>query len=99
MSRKDRCPTWEEMCQVKDLFWDDEDVVMQFHVPSKDHVNNHPYCLHLWRPVYNSEPPLWFLEAKTCCGRIASWSDSNKYLTGTSKYLLKSTANLERRKA
>ena len=51
VSRKDRCPTWEEMCQVKDLFWDDEDVVMQFHVPSKDHVNNHPYCLHLWRPL------------------------------------------------
>jgi hypothetical protein len=50
VSRKDRCPIWEEMCQVKDLFWDDEDVVMQFHVPSKDHVNNHPYCLHLWRP-------------------------------------------------
>ncbi len=50
VSRKDRCPTWEEMCQVKNLFWGDEDVVMQFHVPSKDHVNNHPYCLHLWRP-------------------------------------------------
>jgi hypothetical protein len=50
VSRKDRCPTWEEMCQIKDTFWDDEDVVMQFHVPAKDHVNNHPYCLHLWRP-------------------------------------------------
>jgi len=50
VSRKDRCATWEEMCQVKDMFWDDEDVVMQFHVPAKDHVNNHPYCLHLWRP-------------------------------------------------
>ena len=50
VSRKDRCPTWEEMCQVKGMFWDDEDVVMQFHVPAKDHVNNHPYCLHLWRP-------------------------------------------------
>ena len=49
VSRKDRCPIWEEMCQVKDLFWDDEDVVMQFHVPPKDHVNNHPYCLHMWK--------------------------------------------------
>ena len=51
VSREDRCPTWDEMCQVKNLFWDDEDVAMQFHVPSKDHVNNHPYCLHLWRPI------------------------------------------------
>ena len=36
---------------MKNIFWDDEDVVMQFHVPAKDHVNNHPYCLHLWRPI------------------------------------------------
>ena len=51
VSRTDRCPTWEEMCEVKALFWDDEDCVLQFHPPKSDYVNNHPYCLHLWRPV------------------------------------------------
>lgn len=51
VSRKDRCPTWEEMCQVKALFWDAEDVVIQYHPRESDYVNNHPHCLHLWRPV------------------------------------------------
>lgn len=46
-----RTPTWEEMCFVKSLFWDDEDCVMQLHPPRSSYVNNHPYCLHLWRPV------------------------------------------------
>ena len=46
-----RCPTWEEMCRVKDLFWDPEDAVFQIHPPEKEYINQHPYCLHLWRPV------------------------------------------------
>jgi hypothetical protein len=46
-----RCPTWTEMCRVKELFWDDDDCVMQLHPPKADWVNNHPYCLHLWCPV------------------------------------------------
>lgn len=49
VSRKDRCPTWEEMCQVKDLFWGPEDCVVQFHPPKAEYVNLHPFCLHLWR--------------------------------------------------
>ena len=51
VSRSDRCPTWEEMCQVKDLFWGDDDCVIQYHPPKRDYVNIHPHCLHLWRPV------------------------------------------------
>ena len=50
-SLSNRCPTWEEMCKVKALFWDDEDAAMQLHPPRYDWVNNHSYCLHLWRPV------------------------------------------------
>lgn len=46
-----RCPTWEEMCRVKDLFWDSTDCVMQLHPPEADWVNNHSFCLHLWRPI------------------------------------------------
>lgn len=44
-----RCPTWDEMCQIKDLCWDPEDCVIQYHPPRSAYVNNHPYCLHLWR--------------------------------------------------
>jgi len=51
VSLPNRCPTWDEMCKVKELFWDDEDCVVQFHPPKRDYVNLHPYCLHLWRPI------------------------------------------------
>jgi len=47
---KDRTPTWEEMDRIKRLFFKDHEVVMQLHVGVEDHVNIHPYCLHLWRP-------------------------------------------------
>ena len=51
-----RCPTWAEMSFVKDLFWDEEDCVMQLHPPKSQYVNNHPYCLHLWRPTSQAIP-------------------------------------------
>jgi hypothetical protein len=47
----ERTPTWEEMCYVKSLFWDDEDAVIQIHPPASEYVNQARYCLHLWRPV------------------------------------------------
>jgi hypothetical protein len=53
---KPETPTWEEMCEVKDLFWSKEDCVMQLHPPESEYVNNHPHCLHLWRPVNRSIP-------------------------------------------
>ena len=56
VSRRDRCPTWEEMCQIKALFWDEEDCVVQFHPPASEYVNNHPRCLHLWRQIGSEFP-------------------------------------------
>jgi hypothetical protein len=52
----ERCPTWEEMCHIKSLFWSDDDIVLQLHPAKADYVNNHPYCLHLWRPVNKTIP-------------------------------------------
>jgi hypothetical protein len=49
VSLKNRCPTWEEMCYVKEIFFELEDCVIQFHPPKSDYKNAHPYCLHLWR--------------------------------------------------
>lgn len=55
-----RCPTWEEMCVVKSIFWDDEDLVVQYHPPKSQYVNRHNFTLHLWRPtaVLIPLPPL-----------------------------------------
>lgn len=47
---KNYIPTWGEMCFVKSLFWDDEDVVMQLHPKKSEYINNHSSVLHLWRP-------------------------------------------------
>lgn len=56
VSVRDRCPTWEEMEDVKRKFWEEADTVMQLHVPPSEHRSFHPYCLHMWRPL-NVEIP------------------------------------------
>jgi len=50
VSRPTRCPNWPEMEHIAALFFEDDETAMQLHVPATDHVNNHPYCLHWWRP-------------------------------------------------
>jgi len=50
-------PTWDDMCFVKDLFWEPDEAVMQLHPARKDWVNNHLSTLHLWKPV-NVEIPM-----------------------------------------
>lgn len=61
-----RCPTWEEMCQAKDMFWLPEECVVQYHSPASEYVNQHPYCLHLWRPIKQDMPmpPRWMVGLK-----------------------------------
>ena len=56
ISTASRCPTWDEMEQIKRLFFEDSETAMQLHVPPADHINNHPYCLHLWRPTHMEIP-------------------------------------------
>ena len=51
-----RCPTWEEMCLIKDLFWLPEECVVQYHPPRSRYVNNHKWCLHLWKPIKSALP-------------------------------------------
>lgn len=54
--KKERTPTWAEMCKVKNYFWDDTETVVQFHPPKSEYVNNHKHCLHLWKP-FGAEIP------------------------------------------
>lgn len=49
VSRKNRCPNWPEMDQIKRLFFKPFEVAVQFHVAESEHINIHPHCLHLWR--------------------------------------------------
>jgi len=58
-----RCPTWEEMNFIKNLFFDKEECAVQMHPPESVYVNYHPYVLHIWKkqgfdyPI----PPLHFV--------------------------------------
>ena len=36
---------------VKRLFWDPEDVVIQYHPTQSEDVHMHDHCLYLWWPV------------------------------------------------
>lgn len=44
-----KIPTWEDMCAVKDIFWDEEEAVIQIHPKKSEYVNALENCLHLWR--------------------------------------------------
>lgn len=52
------CPTWEEMSAIKDMFFDPEECAVEYHPPKSQYVNNHPFCLHLWRPNGGSGIPM-----------------------------------------
>lgn len=43
-------PSWEDMCRIKDIFWEDEEIAIQFHPKKSQYVNLMENCLHLWRP-------------------------------------------------
>lgn len=61
--RTERTPTWREMAFVKDLCWDEEDVVVQLHPRRSEYVNVHRHVLHLWRPLEAEIPlpPRWMV--------------------------------------
>jgi len=51
------CPRWEEMCYIKNKFFNESECVIQYHPAKENYVNNHPYCLHMWKPQ-NIEIPV-----------------------------------------
>ena len=57
---KNRTPTWDEMCSIKDMFFSDDECCVQYHPPKSEYVNNIPHCLHIWKPIeqYSGELPI-----------------------------------------
>ena len=56
VSLSNRTPVWDEMEYIKRLFFKPDETAMQLHVPPSSHVNNHPFCLHIWRPHAGAIP-------------------------------------------
>ena len=55
-------PTHEVMADVKGRFFNDGEVAVEYHPLKKDYVNNHPNCLHIWRPTEQKIPTPNFYE-------------------------------------
>lgn len=51
VSMPNRTPNWNQMCFIKDLFFEDTDTVIQYHPAKDQYVNEHDHCLHLWKPI------------------------------------------------
>ena len=49
-----RCPTWDEMAAIKDMFFLPEEECVQFHPKRSEYVNLSEFCLHIWRAVNGS---------------------------------------------
>ena len=66
VSLKNRCPNWEEMCFIKDLFFYDNETVIQYHPKKSEYINCCENCLHLWRKqAHDYElPPQWMIAPK-----------------------------------
>lgn len=45
-----KIPTWNDMCQVKEIFFNDDEEVLQLHPKKSQYVNLQENCLHLWKP-------------------------------------------------
>lgn len=63
VSFRKRTPTWEEMAEVKRMFFYPEEVCVEYHPPESEYVNLYPYCLHLWRFQQPGMPmpPRWMV--------------------------------------
>lgn len=66
VSMKNQCPTWEEMCEVKQMFFRPEETTWEYHPSELEYVNNHPFCLHMWRLQQPGMPmpPTWMIGSK-----------------------------------
>lgn len=58
-----RLPNYNELCKVKNLFFEDDEIVVHYFVPATDHVNINDWCLHLWKHQQKPfpRPPMYMV--------------------------------------
>lgn len=49
-TKRNTCPSWEEMAAIKDMFFKPEDECIQYHPKRSRNINSRDLCLHIWRP-------------------------------------------------
>ena len=50
-----KVPSWDMMCELKDLCFNPEDEAYQIHPPKSEYVNLVENCLHLWAKADGSK--------------------------------------------
>lgn len=65
--KKNKTPTWDDSCYIKDLFWEEEEAVMQLHRPASLRVSERKFVIALMRPIEVEipQPPVITLGAVT----------------------------------
>lgn len=56
ISLRNKMPDTKAMNTLKQMFFEDDETVMQLHPPKSEYISNHQYCLHLWRPTKKHIP-------------------------------------------
>ena len=60
-----RMPSWDDMCVLKDIFFEDEEEAYQIHPKKSQYVNAVENCLHLWKPKGHEIDELTKLEKQS----------------------------------
>ena len=56
VSQRNKTPSWDIMCRIKNVFWGEDEVCVEYHPKKEDYVNLHPHCLHIWKEVGKDFP-------------------------------------------
>ena len=56
VSFDDMLPDWNYMQEMKEMFWKDDEECFQLHPKKENYINNHNYCLHIWRSLEQPIP-------------------------------------------
>lgn len=51
VSMPGKTPSWDQMCVMKNIFWNEDEACVEYHPKKEEYVNDHEYCLHIWKPT------------------------------------------------
>lgn len=103
---RSKCPTWELMCKIKDMFFKDDEVCMQLHPAKENCINNAEHMLHIWHPLESNIPlppeimvgikGISEAECKAACSiAVSNMTDEEKLLL-SKKYGFKMNRQMKR---
>lgn len=51
VSMPGKTPSWDQMCVMKNIFWNENEACVEYHPKKEEYVNDHEHCLHIWKPT------------------------------------------------